>query len=282
MKKKGIYFEKAPDLVAVGIKESLILIKEILTIGMEVIEKLEFKEQEDSKKDIRTAIIIGLFKEILERIDGILILLEKYSTLNANIILRSFMEILFDLKMILNNKDKKIVCYYIISKEIENIKKQEKLIKYNNENNIYIESNWKYLFEFIETMDELKKLRNKNLEILKKEFRDKKWYNLAGSKNKYKTQIDNILYGEFCKEIHGENILRDNYYKSDNIYEMRPLRFPKDYENIVYIISYNFSELLKLLKNEFNFDKRYIEFAEKNYEKSSKIFYDKEKHLKRN
>lgn len=272
----GFYFKGTPDKVKAGIKEVVEDLEKIMAIGEDVIRNIKFKDQKDQRRDVRTVIILSLFKEILERIDGVLILIEKYSIINAHIILRSFFEICLDLKIILSNPGRQKPCYYLLGKKIEELRKLE-LLKTED-----LKEEWEDVQYFINMNKELSSLRKKTAGELKENFAKKKWYNFGG-KNKYKkTDEDKILYGRLCKEVHGENSIVDNRYNSNNQFELRALRFPEKYQLSLFTISFNMLHTIELLREEYpEIKEEHLKELKTIFERSVKSFETEEKNITR-
>ena len=64
------------------------------------------------RKDIRTSTILSLYREMIERIDGVFILLKNKSTLNSFILLSSFFQISIDLEKILKDNTEETAINY--------------------------------------------------------------------------------------------------------------------------------------------------------------------------
>lgn len=273
----GFYFEQTCPIINEGIKETIDGLKEILLLGKELLPNLKFKSQPDNKRDIRTAMILSLFKEILERVDGILILLEKQSALNAFIILRSYMEICFDLRIILKNMGRKMPLYYFLEKNIEILEK-------DNMSGKDITLELQYIIEFIKENSELIELQNLNILKLKditSKIGNKKWCTFGNNLIEHRTSDDKLYYKYLCQETHGENSVKDNIYNNENIFELRPLRFPIHYEIVFFLTTNYMLEIVNLLKDEFQFDKSFSNRILNTFELAKKIFDNPEKRIMR-
>ncbi|MEG2347642.1 MAG: DUF5677 domain-containing protein [Cetobacterium sp.] len=274
MSDNGFYFKQTCPKVQKGINEAIELLKDSIELGKDIFPNLKFKEQEDGRRDVRTAIIISLFKELLERVDGILILLEKHSTLNANIVLRSYIEICFDLRIILKNTGRKMPLYYILDKRADSLEKDMFA-------GMDITDGMQDIIAFISGNTELLEIHGLNItnpkDILNK-TRNRKWCNFGDGSIKDKTFDDKIFYKFLCKETHGENSMRDNFYKND-IFELRALRYPIHYEVIVSLITNYMFQIVELLKDEFRLEEIYSTKAHDIFKLANEILYNSEKHL---
>lgn len=276
MEDTGFYFKQTCPKIQKGIDEAVELLRKSMKLGEEIFPNLKFKEQPDKRRDVRTAIIISLFKELLERIDGILILLEKHSTLNANIILRSYIEISFDLRIILKNQGRKMALYYMLDKRADTLEKD--MVAGTD-----ITAGIQDIIEFIATNSELVEIQNLSIvspkDILNK-IGNKKWCKFGYNCTEYKTSEDKIFYKYLCKETHGENSMGDNFYRDDR-FELRALRFPIHYEVIVCLVTDYMLKIVTLLKDEFELDEIYLNRADNIFELAKNILYDLEKRVTR-
>lgn len=98
------------------LKNSINLLESILKECEFIIKNIKTKERTDGKHDIRTIIISYLYREMIERIDGVYILLANKSTLNSKILLRSFFEITIDLEKILKDSSDQTALNYLYFK----------------------------------------------------------------------------------------------------------------------------------------------------------------------
>ncbi|MGL4665671.1 MAG: DUF5677 domain-containing protein [Clostridium butyricum] len=276
MEDTGFYFKQTCPKIQEGIDEAIELLKESIKLGKDIFPNLKSKDQEDERRDVRTVIIISLFKELLERIDGILILLEKHSTLNANIILRSYIEICFDLRIILKNPGRKMALYYILDKRADTLAKD---IYAGND----ISEGMKDIIGFISGNAELVEIQSLNVaapkDILNK-IGNKKWCEFGDNCTEYRTTQDKIFYKYLCKETHGENSMRDNFYR-DGVFELRALRFPINYEVIISLVADYMLKIVMLLQDEFQLEEIYLTKADKIFESAKEILYNEEKHIRR-
>lgn len=216
-------------------------IDEVLKIGKEVLPLIKFKKRSDNLSDIRTQQILSLFKEILERIDGILILIKSKSGLNARIILRAFLEIIFDLRIILNDSSDKSAVDYVYFKYGDYIIKLETY----NINPIIIKQEWDSLDRFATaySFQCLKPTHEQNIKSYCSQWFD---YN----KNVISTYRDNDekkYYGNLCMEVHGQNSVRDNVLKKNGIFSLKSLRCPENVGTVFYTIIHYFSQVTFLI-----------------------------------
>ena len=137
------------------------------------------------------------------------------------------------------------------------------------------------IIAFISGNTELVEIHGLNIvnpkDILNK-TRNRKWCNFGDNSIKDKTFDDKIFYKFLCKETHGENSMRDNFYKND-IFELRALRFPIHYEVIVSLVTNYMFQIVELLKDEFQLEETYSTKAHDIFKLANEILYNSEKHL---
>lgn len=217
---------------------------ETLKIGKEILSMIKLKSKQDGSFDIRTGQVISLFKEILERIDGIGILLSSNSSLNAKIVLRSFLELVFDLRIILDDTSDKTATNYIYFKYGDSIVKSEKYGKPQSD----IDAEWSDLENFAKlySIPCKRTTIRQNIQSNKKE-----WYNYDMVNNRtLKENIDEIMYGRFCMEIHGQNSINDNYL-TDQGFSLKGLRYSENVGTIFYTIINYFSIVSLLILDQY-------------------------------
>lgn len=242
-------------------------ISEILKIGEEVLLLIRVKEKHGNYYDIRTQQILSLFKEMLERIDGIVILMKSKSLLNAEIILRSFFEIALDLKVLLNDSSNESALNYIYFKYGDYILKLE---SYGGKTTEEIQQEWDELNEFAtnHSFSCLENTHKKNV----REYR-LKWYEYNKSDNiKHKRKIENQFYGNLCMKTHGQNSILDNTLTSETVFSLKLLRAPEDVGKISFTIINLFYQVVELIL------KQCVEDKKKKEEIKEKLFilYEKE------
>lgn len=212
---------------------------ETLKIGKEILSMIKLKSKQDVSFDIRTSQVISLFKEILERIDGVGILLSSNSSLNAKIVSRSFLELVFDLRIILDDTSDKTALNYIYFKCGDYIMKLGKYGKPQSD----IDAEWTDLENFAKffSIPCKKATTRQNIKSNKRE-----WYNYdMVNVRTLKENIDEIMYAKFCMETHGQNSIKDNYL-TDQGFSLKGLRDSENVGAIFYTII-NYLSIVSLL-----------------------------------
>lgn len=270
MKSTTCYYNKEFNLeVKKSILEVTKDLRKIINICGELFIKLAKNE-----KFFYDRIIVNIFREYIERIDGILILMEKGSTINSKIILRSSIEIYRDLNKILVDTSE-VNCYsYVLSKKIQENKKDKffnercgEEVKYKRKINL------KELNDFIKSTPLCEKVNDV------KEFKKKEWFEY-GSVIYEEEEIDRILYKFLCSEVHGENSIKEQLIKDEQILR-RPLRCPEDYELINFCVAHNSFVLYGNILKKYSFEDFKSKELKDIFFKAEKITKDKSKILKR-
>lgn len=248
-------------------------ITETLKIGEEILLLIRVKEKYDNYHDIRTQQILSLFKEMLERVDGIVILMKSKSLLNAEIILRSFFEIALDLKIILNDSSNESALNYMYFKYGDYILKLE---SYGGKTTEEIQQEWDELKEFATnySFSCLENTHKKNVEDHRL-----KWYAYNKSDNiKHKRKIENQFYGNLCMKTHGQNSILDNTLTSKTVFSLKLLRAPENAGKISFTIINLFYQIVELIL------KQCVEDKKKKGEIKKRLFilYEKEEKLIKN
>lgn len=112
MQKNSMYNDYYDEEVLKYLEQSINLLEKILKSSEFIFQNVSFKDSKDGRKDIRTSTILSLYREMIERIDGVFILLKNKSTLNSFILLRSFFEISIDLEKILKDNTEETAINY--------------------------------------------------------------------------------------------------------------------------------------------------------------------------
>lgn len=112
MQKNSIYNDYYDEEVLKYLEQSINLLEKILKNSEFIFQNVSFKDSKDGRRDIRTSTILSLYREMIERVDGIFILLKNKSTLNSFILLRSFFEISIDLEKILKDSTEETAINY--------------------------------------------------------------------------------------------------------------------------------------------------------------------------
>ena len=225
-------------------------ISEIQEIGEEILLLIRVKKKINSH-DIRTHQVLSLFKEMLERIDGIVILMKSKSLLNAEIILRSFFEIVLDLKVILKDSSNESALNYMYFKYGDYILKLE---SYGGKTTEEIQQEWDELkvFASIYSFSCLEDTHKKN--VIK--YRSK-WYEYNKNDNiEYKRKIENQYYGNLCIKTHGQNSVLDNTLSDKYIFSLKLLRSPENTGKIFFTIINLFYQIVELIFEQYIEDKK--------------------------
>lgn len=214
---------------------------EILEIGEEIFPLIKQYKRDDNLHDIRTHQILSLYKEMLERIDGILILMKSKSLLNAKIILRSFLEIDFDLRVILNDSSNISALNYMYSKYRDYILKLETYGKSPEE----IQMEWKDLEKFT-TEYSVK-------------YPPNKWYDYSKEvEAKYRSETEKKYYNNLCMEVHGQNSVRDNILNKNKDFSLKLLRHPENASVISSLVIFLFYQIVSLILKQYVEDEKTV------------------------
>lgn len=275
-----MYNDYYSDEEKILLGDSVNLLKSILKKCEFIIKNIKTKEQSDKKHDIRTIIISYLYREMIERVDGIYLLLTNNSTLNSKILLRSFFEIAIDLEKILKDFTNQTSLNYLYFKSGDYICKLEKFNEISETKKYNIREELKDL-EKIAELYKLKCLeRNHKKNIMKYK---KEWWNYGKkTREPLREKVDDLLYKKLCEAVHGQNSIIDNFLRNE-IPTLRSLRFLDDFGFIVYVIIYKFYIINKLIleqcidipleEKEVRIKEiyEYLEASEKIKEKTNKI-----------
>ena len=225
-------------------------INEVLKIGEKILPLIRQRNRKDSLHDIKTQQILSLYKEMLERADGILILIKSNSMLNAKIILRSFIEIAFDIRVILKDKSDESAFNYMYFKYGDFILKLETYNKTTEE----IQKEWDILSEFASLYSSFH-LEGSHRTNVKRYL--KRWYNYK-KKNKiqHKEEIERKYYGNLCMEVHGQNSIIDNILNEKKVFSLKTLRYPDNAGIVFFTIIKFFEEITYLILDQYVEDEK--------------------------
>ena len=240
-------------------------INEVLKIGEKILPLIRQRDKKDSLHDIRTQQILSLYKEMLERADGILILIKSNSMLNAKINLRSFIEIAFDIRVILKDKSDESAFNYMYFKYGDFILKLETYNKTTEE----IQKEWDTLDKFASFYSPFH-LEGSHRMNVKKHL--KGWYNYK-KKNRiqHKEEIERKYYNNLCMEVHGQNSIRDNILNEKGIFSLKVLRYPDNAGIVFFTIIKFFKEITYLILDQYVEDEK----TRKEIEKKLNILFEK-------
>lgn len=286
MQKNSIYNDYYDEEVLKYLEQSINLLEKILKSSKFIFQNVIFKDSKDGRKDIRTSTILSLYREMIERVDGVFILLSNKSTLNSFILLRSFFEISIDLEKVLKDSTEQTAISYTYFKggdyaiKIEEFWGINTFNKENIEKKKDIEEEWKGVKRFSDTYNLpcLEKTHKKNIKR-----HQNQWWNYNKKENiPAREEVDNLLYKKLCIPVHGQNSLIDNFY-IDNILNLRSLRILDDFGLIIYVIAYKIHVISELILNQcikISLKEKKIKLEEfNNYLQESKIILEKTKEL---
>lgn len=286
MQKNSMYNDYYDEEVLKYLEQSINLLEKILKSSEFIFQNVSFKDSKDGRKDIRTSTILSLYREMIERIDGVFILLKNKSTLNSFILLRSFFEISIDLEKILKDNTEETAINYTYFKlgdysiKLEQFWGINTFDKDNTEKKEKIKKEWEDVKNFsnIYNIPCLEQTHKKNIEK-----HQKQWWNYnKKEKSVARENTDNLLYKKLCMSVHGQNSLIDNFYV-DNILNLRSLRILDDFGLIIYVITYKILLINELILNQcikisLEEKKKKIEELHK-YFQESEIILEKTKEL---
>lgn len=286
MQKNSMYNDYYDEEVLKYLEQSINLLEKILKSSEFIFQNVSFKDSKDGRKDIRTSIILSLYREMIERIDGVFILLKNKSTLNSFILLRSFFEISIDLEKILKDNTEETAINYTYFKlgdysiKLEQFWGINTFDKDNTEKKEKIKKEWEDVKNFsnIYNIPCLEQTHKKNIEK-----HQKQWWNYnKKEKSVARENTDNLLYKKLCMSVHGQNSLIDNFYV-DNILNLRSLRILDDFGLIIYVITYKILLINELILNQcikISLEEKKIKIEELHkYFQESEIILEKTKEL---
>lgn len=286
MQKNSMYNNYYDEEVLKYLEQSINLLEKILKSSEFIFQNVSFKDSKDGRKDIRTSTILSLYREMIERIDGVFILLKNKSTLNSFILLRSFFEISIDLEKILKDNTEETAINYTYFKlgdysiKLEQFWGINTFDKDNTEKKEKIKKEWEDVKNFsnIYNIPCLEQTHKKNIEK-----HQKQWWNYnKKEKSVARENTDNLLYKKLCMSVHGQNSLIDNFYV-DNILNLRSLRILDDFGLIIYVITYKILLINELILNQcikISLEEKKIKIEELHkYFQESEIILEKTKEL---
>ena len=286
MQKNSMYNDYYDEEVLKYLEQSINLLEKILKSSEFIFQNVSFKDSKDGRKDIRTSTILSLYREMIERIDGVFILLKNKSTLNSFILLRSFFEISIDLEKILKDNTEETAINYTYFKlgdysiKLEQFWSINTFDKDNTEKKEKIKKEWEDVKNFsnIYNIPCLEQTHKKNIEK-----HQKQWWNYnKKEKSVARENTDNLLYKKLCMSVHGQNSLIDNFYV-DNILNLRSLRILDDFGLIIYVITYKILLINELILNQcikISLEEKKIKIEELHkYFQESEIILEKTKEL---
>lgn len=286
MQKNSMYNDYYDEEVLKYLEQSINLLEKILKSSEFIFQNVSFKDSKDGRKDIRTSTILSLYREMIERIDGVFILLKNKSTLNSFILLRSFFEISIDLEKILKDNTEETAINYTYFKlgdysiKLEQFWGINTFDKDNTEKKEKIKKKWEDVKNFsnIYNIPCLEQTHKKNIEK-----HQKQWWNYnKKEKSVARENTDNLLYKKLCMSVHGQNSLIDNFYV-DNILNLRSLRILDDFGLIIYVITYKILLINELILNQcikISLEEKKIKIEELHkYFQESEIILEKTKEL---
>lgn len=286
MQKNSMYNDYYDEEVLKYLEQSINLLEKILKSSEFIFQNVSFKDSKDGRKDIRTSIILSLYREMIERIDGVFILLKNKSTLNSFILLRSFFEFSIDLEKILKDNTEETAINYTYFKlgdysiKLEQFWGINTFDKDNTEKKEKIKKEWEDVKNFsnIYNIPCLEQTHKKNIEK-----HQKQWWNYnKKEKSVARENTDNLLYKKLCMSVHGQNSLIDNFYV-DNILNLRSLRILDDFGLIIYVITYKILLINELILNQcikISLEEKKIKIEELHkYFQESEIILEKTKEL---
>lgn len=286
MQKNSMYNDYYDEEVLKYLEQSINLLEKILKSSEFIFQNVSFKDSKDGRKDIRTSTILSLYREMIERIDGVFILLKNKSTLNSFILLRSFFEISIDLEKILKDNTEETAINYTYFKlgdysiKLEQFWGINTFDKDNTEKKEKIKKEWEDVKNFsnIYNIPCLEQTYKKNIEK-----HQKQWWNYnKKEKSVARENTDNLLYKKLCMSVHGQNSLIDNFYV-DNILNLRSLRILDDFGLIIYVITYKILLINELILNQcikISLEEKKIKIEELHkYFQESEIILEKTKEL---
>lgn len=286
MQKNSMYNDYYDEEVLKYLEQSINLLEKILKSSEFIFQNVSFKDSKDGRKDIRTSTILSLYREMIERIDGVFILLKNKSTLNSFILLRSFFEISIDLEKILKDNTEETAINYTYFKlgdysiKLEQFWGINTFDKDNTEKKEKIKKEWEDIKNFsnIYNIPCLEQTHKKNIEK-----HQKQWWNYnKKEKSVARENTDNLLYKKLCMSVHGQNSLIDNFYV-DNILNLRSLRILDDFGLIIYVITYKILLINELILNQcikISLEEKKIKIEELHkYFQESEIILEKTKEL---
>lgn len=218
--------EEANDKTKEMYKNFGIMLEEIIQKGLDIIVSLN-KSKVTDWEEKQQQIMISILKEIFEKIDGIIILSEKYSQQNISVLARSVLEGFLDLNFML--KKPKRALAYIHCKGLDYLSKHDKLVrieimeekselkKKELEETFKIEKQNRKE-ELKSLQEELKKQRGNKTERNDDRLNWKSFYFDEKTDDPYKSEAAKMHYSLLCAETHNQMSLIHNYSKDNKFY----------------------------------------------------------------
>jgi len=218
--------EEATDKTKEMYKNFGMMLEEIIQKGLDIIVSLNENEV-TGWEEKQQQIMISILKEILEKIDGIIILSEKYSQQNISVLARSVLEGFLDLNFMLKNPKRALA--YIYCKGLDYLSKQDKLVRIEimEEKSELKKQELEEIFkiekqnrkeELKSLQEELKKQRGKKKERNDDRLNWKSFYFDEETDDPYKNEGAKIQYSFLCAETHNQMSLIHNYSKDNKSY----------------------------------------------------------------
>ena len=243
------------------------MLEEVIQKGLDIIVSLNESEVAGWEEK-QQQIMISLLKEILEKIDGIIILSEKYSQQNISVLARSVLEGFLDLNFMLKNPKRALA--YIYCKGLDYLSKQDGISK--------VEITKKELKALQEVLGkELKKQRGNRKEHNDYRLNWKSFYLDEKTDDPYKDGGAKIHYSFLCAATHNQMSLIHDFSKN-NRYNIRGFRV-NDRSQIGLISQMIagfsgeiFERMIKLYVQESSSDLESLEkWREEKFERSEKL-----------
>ncbi|MBU5214936.1 DUF5677 domain-containing protein [Heyndrickxia oleronia] len=237
---------------------------------------------ENSKFDIHDGVILGLFEDMIKKIESLVFLIDNEKFASTDSITRNIMENYVYLRTIFSNDYKLYTRSYFASIKLKETKDYKKIIsqdKTGNEirNKIGTSiSDLKKLVDFENPDDRIQDIKDRYSDVFNLRKENQNWYNLDGkTKNFEQLCIKNNLIAEYelayrilSKEVHAMDI-----FKRFDIYEnlVHLLEDSKDTKMLIAIVSkflldtieslyqfYNLRDELKKFKTLLKLNYRYM------------------------
>ncbi|MCS5422621.1 MULTISPECIES: DUF5677 domain-containing protein [Psychrilyobacter] len=205
--------EEATDKTKEMYVEFSVMLEEVIQKGLDIVVSLN-ESKVTGREEKQQQIMISILKEILEKIDGIIILSEKYSQQNISVLARSVLDGFLDLNFML--KAPKRALAYIYCKSLDYLSKYEKM-ELSADDQEGIKSIQQQLG------DELKKQRGKKKESNDHRLNWKSFYFDEKTDDPYKSKGAKIHYSLLCAETHNQGSIIHSY-SEDNSFKLRGFR----------------------------------------------------------
>jgi uncharacterized protein DUF5677 len=194
-------------------KDFGVMLEDIIQKGLDIIVSLN-ENKVTGWEEKQQQIMISILKEILEKIDGILILSEKCSQQNILVLARSVLEGFLDLNFVLKNPKRAIA--YDYCKTLDYISKYEK-----KELSVDDQEGIKSIQQ--ELGEELKNQRGKKKESNDYRLEWRRFYFDEKIDDPYKNEGAKIHYSFLCVETHNQGSVIHSYSEDDS-FKLRGFR----------------------------------------------------------